>query len=106
MYRTPEDEAGVGLWVKPAPITAEGSPSTALKEGDKSDAVLRMQQQLAKYGYGVPTSGDYDTLTKAVVTAFQLHFRPARVDGIADGSTNTTLRALLAARAAMGKVVS
>ena len=31
-----------------------------------------------------------------VVTAFQRHFRPARVDGVADHSTMTTLHALLA----------
>ena len=31
-----------------------------------------------------------------VVTAFQRHFRPARVDGIADHSTMSTLHALLA----------
>jgi N-acetylmuramoyl-L-alanine amidase len=30
-----------------------------------------------------------------VVTAFQRHFRPARVDGIADHSTLVTLHALL-----------
>ena len=97
-------ESGIGLWVKPAPITAEGSPSTSLKQGDKGDAVSTLQKQLAAYGYGLPASGDYDALTKAVVTAFQLHFRPARVDGIADGSTQTTLRALLAARAMMPKI--
>ena len=97
-------ESGIGLWVKPAPITAEGSPSTSLKHGDKGDAVSTLQKQLAAYGYGLPASGDYDALTKAVVTAFQLHFRPARVDGIADGSTQTTLRALLAARAMMPKI--
>jgi N-acetylmuramoyl-L-alanine amidase len=31
-----------------------------------------------------------------VVTAFQRHFRPAKVDGIADTSTLTTLQSLLA----------
>jgi N-acetylmuramoyl-L-alanine amidase len=31
-----------------------------------------------------------------VVTAFQRHFRPARVDGVADHSTLTTLESLLA----------
>jgi N-acetylmuramoyl-L-alanine amidase len=31
-----------------------------------------------------------------VVTAFQRHFRPERVDGIADHSTLSTLHALLA----------
>jgi N-acetylmuramoyl-L-alanine amidase len=30
-----------------------------------------------------------------VVTAFQRHFRPERVDGIADHSTMSTLHALL-----------
>jgi N-acetylmuramoyl-L-alanine amidase len=30
-----------------------------------------------------------------VVTAFQRHFRPARVDGIADHSTLVTLHSLL-----------
>jgi N-acetylmuramoyl-L-alanine amidase len=30
-----------------------------------------------------------------VVTAFQRHFRPARVDGIADRSTLATLESLL-----------
>ena len=34
--------------------------------------------------------------TMEVVTAFQRHFRPARVDGIADHSTMSTLHALLA----------
>jgi len=35
--------------------------------------------------------------TREVVTAFQRHFRPKRVDGIADRSTLMTLQALLAA---------
>jgi N-acetylmuramoyl-L-alanine amidase len=35
--------------------------------------------------------------TREVVTAFQRHYRPERVDGIADQSTVKTLLALLAA---------
>jgi N-acetylmuramoyl-L-alanine amidase len=31
-----------------------------------------------------------------VVAAFQRHFRPARIDGVADRSTLTTLQSLLA----------
>jgi N-acetylmuramoyl-L-alanine amidase len=89
-------ERGVGLWVPPAPISADGAAS--LKLGDRGAGVSELQRQLAAYGYGIPETGVYDTLTKAVVTAFQLHFRPARVDGIADASTRETLRALLAAR--------
>jgi N-acetylmuramoyl-L-alanine amidase len=56
--------------------------------------------QLAEYGYGVSVTGDFDAATRDVVTAFQRHFRPARVDGIADGSTLRTLTDLLASRPA------
>jgi len=92
--------SGVGLWVKPAPISADGGPLRSLKQGDSGDAVAGLQKDLAEYGYGVPNSGNFDELTKAVVIAFQRHFRPGRVDGIADASTRDTLRALLGARAA------
>jgi len=57
--------------------------------------VRDLQQALAKYGYGVPVTGKFDGPTMDVVTAFQRHFRPARVDGIADRSTLSTLHALL-----------
>jgi N-acetylmuramoyl-L-alanine amidase len=41
-----------------------------------------------------------------VVTAFQRHFRPARVDGVADHSTRVTLQALLASLPADAKVAA
>jgi N-acetylmuramoyl-L-alanine amidase len=78
--------------VQPAPIV-RGDP---LKPGIISDDVRDLQQALARYGYGIPINGKYDTATVEVVTAFQRHFRPARVDGAADHSTLTTLQALLA----------
>ena len=58
--------------------------------------VMNMQTAFARYGYGVPATGKYDGTTMEVVTAFQRHFRPERVDGIADHSTISTLHALLA----------
>ena len=57
-----------------------------------------MQGWLSDYGYGVERNGRYDPATTEVVAAFQRHFRPARIDGIADPSTILTLRRLLAAR--------
>ena len=45
-----------------------------------------------------PISGNYDSVTHDVVKAFQRHFRPERVDGIADESTRATLKDLLAHR--------
>lgn len=83
--------SGVGHWVRPAPIQR----GEALAPGATGDDVKELQKALADYGYGVPASGDYDVPTMEVVTAFQRHFRPELVDGIADRSTLTTLRALL-----------
>jgi N-acetylmuramoyl-L-alanine amidase len=50
-----------------------------------------MQALLQGYGYGIKTSGTYDEETCQVVTAFQRHFRPAKVDGLVDQSTWITL---------------
>ena len=85
-------DSGVGLWVEPAPI----GPGEQKLLGAAGDDVLALQRSLSTFGYGVPLSGQYDAATMDVVTAFQRHFRPERVDGIADQSTLTTLRDLLA----------
>jgi N-acetylmuramoyl-L-alanine amidase len=87
-------DAGVGAYVEPAPI--EQGPAFA--PGDHGAEVATLQRLLAGYGYGIPTDGSYDTRTHEVVAAFQRHFRPARVDGIADASTVRTLEKLLAAQ--------
>lgn len=88
-------DSAVGLWVAPAPLDEDPAP---LSVGASGDAVRELQENLAAYGYGVAVTGDYDTNTRDVVTAFQRHFRPARVDGQADVSTRRTLAALLAKR--------
>lgn len=88
-------DGGVGHWVPPAPLT---EPGPTLAPGDRGAAVGRLQQALAAYGYGIATTGSFDHATGEVVTAFQRHFRPARVDGLADASTRHTLDALLAGR--------
>jgi len=90
-------ESGVGHWVRAAPIELEGA---GLKPGDRGDSVTRLQRALRSYGYGIADSGVYDDATRDVVTAFQRHFRQARVDGIADPSTLLTLRALIETRPA------
>jgi N-acetylmuramoyl-L-alanine amidase len=87
-------EAGVGHWIEPTPI-ADGP---ALKLGDRSAGVSQLQGLLAEYGYGLNPTGFYGDQTRDVVAAFQRHFRPARVDGIADGSTLDTLERLLIGR--------
>src|SRR5262249_25492339 len=58
--------AGVGHWVEPEPI-ANGPPLLTI--GDRGEKVHALQAELAAYGYGIAASGDYDALTRDVVTA-------------------------------------
>lgn len=85
--------AGVGHRVPPVPIGDLGGWTV----GDEGDRVEELQSLLSVYGYGLEITGVYDASTQATVRAFQRHFRPLRVDGIADASTVNTLRDLLAA---------
>ena len=86
-------EAGLGHCVPAAPLR----DGRFFARGDSGQPVEALQAMFALYGYDVPVTGTFDTRTGAVVTAFQRHFRQARVDGVADSSTITTLRDLLAA---------
>jgi N-acetylmuramoyl-L-alanine amidase len=85
--------AGVGHWVQPEAIV-EGR---VLHAGDRGAAVADLKARFAAYGYCVLAGPDFDPDLAAVVTAFQRHFRPAKVDGAADPSTVTTLDRLVAA---------
>jgi N-acetylmuramoyl-L-alanine amidase len=57
--------------------------------------VEELQKRLARFGYALAVTRLYDDNTRSVVTAFQRHFRPERVDGLADVSTRETLHRLL-----------
>ncbi|CAM5317295.1 N-acetylmuramoyl-L-alanine amidase AmiD [Mycolicibacterium aubagnense] len=83
--------AGVGHFVPASPIRH----GPILREGDTGQDVEELQSLLALYGYGIEITGIFDPLTRIVVEAFQRHFRPRLVDGIADGSTIRTLRRLV-----------
>jgi len=84
--------AGIGRW----PDSREVGPPPSIGE---------VQTMLHQIGYDVPLSGvplsgvplseATDAATKKVIAAFQRHFRPARIDGVADGETTSRLRALL-----------
>ena len=86
-------EHGVGHWVSPAPLGG----GRFFQLGDTGQPVEALQAMLAAYGYGCPISGTFDGATRDVVASFQLHFRPERVDGVADQSTIDTLNRLLRA---------
>lgn len=89
--------SGVGHWVRPAELEVQG---TTLKPGDSGELVTRLQRAFQLYGYGIDDHGEYDAKTVDVVAAFQRHFRPALVDGIADPSTMLTLGRLIETRPA------
>jgi N-acetylmuramoyl-L-alanine amidase len=65
---------GIGLW-----------PEKGADPGDAQVAAL-----LTRYGY------DPEALLEKTVTTFQRHFRPARVDGMADAETRALLADLIA----------
>jgi N-acetylmuramoyl-L-alanine amidase len=84
-------KAGIGHYVTPSAI--EDGPR--LEPGTKGPEVEALQAMLSSYGYRLDITGLYDAMTGSAITAFQRHFRPALVDGIADRSTITTLRRLI-----------
>jgi len=83
-------EAGHGLWAEPAP-----APGAPLAHGDEGTGVFALQAGLTRCGYDCAPTGTYDDWTTTVVTAFQRHWRPTRLDGAADGETRARLMAIL-----------
>ncbi len=83
-------QAGHGLWVEPDP-----APGPSLALGDSGVGVFALQAAFTHLGYDCPPSGELDAATALVITAFQRHWRPAKVDGIADGETRARLMTLL-----------
>jgi N-acetylmuramoyl-L-alanine amidase len=53
-----------------------------------------IQAKLAQHGYAVPQNGQLDLQTRTVVSAFQMKYRPANIDGIPDAETASLLEAL------------
>lgn len=85
-------EAGIGHYVEPLPIVASG---VIMQTGDSGQPVEALQSMLGLYGYDIDVTGQFDTRTQKVIAAFQRHFRPEQVDGVADQSTIETLYRLL-----------
>jgi N-acetyl-anhydromuramyl-L-alanine amidase AmpD len=85
-------EAGIGVWTEPAPIRG----GRFFARGESGQPVEALQAMFAMLGYGIAVDGAFDEKTEAVVAAFQRHWRQDKVDGVADTSTITTLRDLLA----------
>jgi len=77
--------AGFGLW--PGADFQVSPHAPELRPGMSGGAVLDLQVALDRIGYGVEGSGNFDPLTEAVVRAFQRHWLPSAMTGIADAET-------------------
>ena len=84
-------KAGVGHFVSPSPIRG----GRFFARGDSGQPVEALQSMLALYGYKIAINAEFDLETEKAVNAFQRHFRPERIDGVADASTIETLHRLL-----------
>lgn len=83
-------ENGIGAWPDSGRVAwylSGRAPYTAVDTGD-------LLQLLARYGYQV-TPEMTGAQQRRVITAFQMHFRPARYDGTADAETQAIAEALL-----------
>jgi N-acetylmuramoyl-L-alanine amidase len=85
---------GIGLWPQGA-APSPGGPT--FQPDDVGGAIAAAQRQLGEYGYELDVTGVLDEETMAVLSAFQRHFRPARIDGLLDGETIGLIEAVLAA---------
>ena len=86
--------AGIGLWPDQRPVA--GELGLRLGPGDGGGAVHDLQRALADYGYDPDLDASYGEQMEAIVAAFQRHFRPRQIDGLADPQTSQLLFALLA----------
>ncbi len=83
-------ENGIGAWYDDAALADyldrfEASPPD----------LVQVQRALAAYGYDVDATGEDDARTRAVLRAFQMHFRPSDWSGTADAETAAIAYALL-----------
>ena len=90
--------AAAGVGVARDPLAGGAAHGRALSIGECSPPVAALQAMLASWGYGIAVDGRYDDATRDVVEAFQRHFRPERVDGVADAATVRILARLIGRR--------
>lgn len=71
---------GIGLW--PEPLKKPSFPAPL--PGDTGQTVQRLQRLLLGFGYDITVSAVYDDDTTDIVRAFQRHFAPHTIDGVAN----------------------
>lgn len=82
---------GVGAWPDDATVAKY---MNGRNKNDKASVAI-IQQALARYGYQIPQSGEWDDETRQVIKAFQMHFRAQDFSGIPDVETEAIALALV-----------
>ncbi|CAH0250020.1 N-acetylmuramoyl-L-alanine amidase AmiD [Massilia sp. Bi118] len=82
-------DAGLVVW----PDAARVALVTPIFQTQLPD-VAWYQKKLATWGYGLVQSGNLDEQTRTVLSAFQMKYRPANIDGMPDVETAALLEAL------------
>ncbi|HHL2560976.1 TPA: N-acetylmuramoyl-L-alanine amidase [Yersinia enterocolitica] len=82
---------GIGAWPDDATVTKY----IAGRNQHDMASVSIIQQTLARYGYQIPQSSEWDDETRQVIKAFQMHFRAQDFSGIPDVETEAIALALV-----------
>jgi N-acetylmuramoyl-L-alanine amidase len=82
-------DAGLVAW----PDATRVAAVTPIFQTQLPDAAW-YQKKLAAWGYGLLQSGNLDEQTRTVLSAFQMKYRPANIDGMPDVETAALLEAL------------
>lgn len=96
---------GIGFWPT---LTPGAKPSTPLFVPlEASGASVESAQEALNFiGYECDVNGRFDAKTLMLISAFQRHWRPERVDGVLDPDTIARLQAIIAAVEAMERKTS
>lgn len=80
---------GLGVWPNEQAVARQQAQFSA-----QLPSVGWFQEQLARFGYTTPQTGELDVATRHVIAAFQMRFRPSRFDGLPDAQTAAMLQVL------------
>ncbi len=85
---------GIGIW--PSSDMPSNIPNSVIaRPNSKGEAVFRMQNMLAKFGYKINQNGLFDPETIMAVVAFRRRFTPDILHPIWDNNCNHILKLLL-----------
>ncbi|NBA96945.1 N-acetylmuramoyl-L-alanine amidase [Pseudomonas sp. R5(2019)] len=82
-------QEGIGIWPNDQAVARQ-----KMRFDFNPPSAAWYQQQLARFGYAIAQTGEFDVTTHHVIAAFQMHFRPERFDGQPDAQTAAILQVL------------